>query len=43
MEMIKQARRLKSQGSPEDIADAVQLIKSTDILVDGDVIHNIKK
>ncbi|MDX1782737.1 MAG: SDR family oxidoreductase [Aequorivita vladivostokensis] len=51
MEMIKQATPLKRNGQPEDIADVVQFlasdaarfITSTDILVDGGVVHNIKK
>ncbi|MDD3722916.1 MAG: SDR family oxidoreductase [Lutibacter sp.] len=50
MEMIKQATPLKRNGQPEDIADviyflasdAARFITSTDILVDGGVIHNIK-
>lgn len=50
MEMIKQATPLKRNGKPEDIAgvvhflasDAARFITSTDILVDGGVIHNIK-
>lgn len=51
MEKIKQATPLKRNGSPEDVADVVyflasdaaRFITSTDILVDGGVIHNIKK
>jgi len=51
MEMIKQATPLKRNGQPEDVAevihflasDAARFINSTDILVDGGVIHNIKK
>lgn len=51
MEMIKQATPLKRNGQPKDIADVVQFlasdaarfITSTDILVDGGVVHNIKK
>jgi NAD(P)-dependent dehydrogenase (short-subunit alcohol dehydrogenase family) len=51
MERIKQATPLKRNGQPEDIADviyfltsdAARFITSTDILVDGGVIHNIKK
>lgn len=51
MEMIKQATPLKRNGKPEDVADvihflvsdAARFITSTDILVDGGVIHNIKK
>ncbi len=51
MEMIKQATPLKRNGQPEDVAsvicfltsDAANFINSTDILVDGGVIHNIKK
>ena len=51
MEMIKQATPLKRNGQPEDVADvihflvsdAARFITSTDILVDGGVIHNIKK
>ncbi len=51
MELIKQATPLKRNGQPEDIADVVQFltsdaarfITSTDILVDGGVVHNIKK
>ena len=51
MEMIKQATPLKRNGKPEDVADVIhflvsdtaRFITSTDILVDGGVIHNIKK
>lgn len=51
MEMIKQATPLKRNGQPEDVAnvihflasDAARFMTSTDILVDGGVIHNIKK
>lgn len=51
MEIIKKATPLKRNGQPEDIADvisflvsdAARFITSTDILVDGGVIHNIKK
>lgn len=51
MEKIKQATPLKRNGQPEDVADVVKFlasdaacfITSTDILVDGGVIHNIKK
>lgn len=51
MEAIKQATPLKRNGQPEDVADVVhflasdaaRFITSTDILVDGGVIHNIKK
>lgn len=51
MEMIKQATPLKRNGQPDDIADvaffltshAARFITGTDILVDGGVIHNIKK
>ncbi|WP_452221204.1 SDR family oxidoreductase [Lacinutrix salivirga] len=51
MEMIKQATPLKRNGQPEDVAevirflttDASRFINSTDILVDGGVVHNIKK
>jgi NAD(P)-dependent dehydrogenase (short-subunit alcohol dehydrogenase family) len=51
MELIKQATPLKRNGQPEDVADVVnflvsdaaRFITSTDILVDGGVIHNIKK
>ncbi|MDC7999902.1 SDR family oxidoreductase [Aequorivita todarodis] len=51
MEMIKQATPLKRNGQPEEIADviyflasdAARFITSTDILVDGGVIHKIKK
>jgi len=51
MEMIKQATPLKRNGQPEDVSevirflasDAARFINSTDILVDGGVIHNIKK
>ncbi|HTO16783.1 MAG TPA: SDR family oxidoreductase [Edaphocola sp.] len=51
MEMIKQATPLGRNGQPEDIADvirflvsdAARFITSTDILVDGGVIHNLKK
>lgn len=50
MEKIKQATPLKRNGQPEDVADVVhflasdaaRFITSTDILVDGGVIHNIK-
>ncbi|EGV43719.1 SDR family oxidoreductase [Bizionia argentinensis JUB59] len=51
MENIKQATPLKRNGQPEDVADVVNFLTSdaarfitgTDILVDGGVIHNIKK
>ncbi len=51
MKLIKQATPLKRNGQPEDVADviyflasdAARFITSTDILVDGGVIHNIKK
>ncbi len=51
MEAIKQATPLKRNGQPEDVADVVYFLTSsaarfitgTDILVDGGVIHNIKK
>ncbi|HLV14206.1 MAG TPA: SDR family oxidoreductase [Xanthomarina sp.] len=51
MEMIKQATPLKRNGQSQDIADVVgflasdaaRFITGTDILVDGGVIHNIKK
>jgi len=51
MEMIKQATPLKRNGQPEDVAevihflvsDAARFINSTDILIDGGVVHNIKK
>lgn len=51
MEMIKKATPLQRNGQPEDVADvihslvsdAARFITSTDILVDGGVIHNIKK
>lgn len=51
MEMIKRATPLKRNGQPEDIADvarflasdAARFITSTDILVDGGVIQNIKR
>lgn len=51
MEMIKQATPLKRNGQPEDVAhlihflisDAASFITGTDILVDGGVLHNIKK
>lgn len=50
MEMIKQATPLKRNGQPEEVAevvsflvsDAARFITSTDILVDGGVIHTIK-
>lgn len=50
MEMIKQATPLKRNGQPEEVADvicflasdAARFITSTDVLVDGGVIHNIK-
>lgn len=51
MKKIKQATPLKRNGQPEDVADviyfltsdAARFITSTDILVDGGVVHNIKK
>ncbi|MCX7549955.1 SDR family NAD(P)-dependent oxidoreductase [Xanthomarina sp. F2636L] len=51
MEKIKQATPLKRHGKPEDIADvaaflvsdAARFITGTDILVDGGVLHNLKK
>lgn len=51
IEMIKQATPLKRNGAPEDVADlvsflvsdAARFITATDILVDGGVIHNIRK
>lgn len=51
MEMIKQATPLKRNGKAGDIAnvihflvsDAASFITGTDILVDGGVLHNIKK
>ena len=51
MELLKQATPLKRNGQPEDIADVVsflvsdaaRFITSTDILVDGGVLQNIKK
>ncbi|HLV40493.1 SDR family NAD(P)-dependent oxidoreductase [Xanthomarina sp.] len=51
MEIIKQATPLKRNGKPEEVAnvigflasDAARFITGTDILVDGGVIHNIKK
>lgn len=51
MEKIKQATPLKRNGTAEDVADvihflasdAARFITATDILVDGGVIHNIKK
>ncbi len=51
MKMIKQATPLKRNGTPEEVADVVKFLVSdaarfitaTDILVDGGVIHNIKK
>lgn len=51
MEMIKQATPLKRNGKPGDVADliyflisdAASFITGTDILVDGGVLHNIKK
>ncbi|MFD2552405.1 SDR family oxidoreductase [Bizionia sediminis] len=51
MEKIKQATPLKRNGQPEDVANVIQFLASnaasfitgTDILVDGGVIHNIKK
>lgn len=51
MEMIKQATPLGRNGQPEDVADviyflasdAARFITSTDVLVDGGVIHNLKK
>lgn len=51
MEMIKKATPLGRNGSPQDVvgvveflvSDAAGFITATDILVDGGVIHNIKK
>lgn len=51
MEMIKQATPLKRNGQPEEVADVVsflvsdaaRFITSTDIIVDGGVVHNIMK
>ncbi|TDU34311.1 NAD(P)-dependent dehydrogenase (short-subunit alcohol dehydrogenase family) [Gelidibacter sediminis] len=51
MKMLKEATPLKRNGQPEEIADVVQFlvsdaarfITSTDILVDGGVLQNIKK
>lgn len=51
IEMLKQATPLKRIGQPEDVADVVsflasdaaRFITSTDILVDGGVLQNIKK
>ena len=51
MEMIKKATPLQRNGQADDVAnvvhflasDAANFINSTDILVDGGVIHNIKK
>lgn len=51
MERIKRATPLGRHGTPEDvvevvkflISDAARFITATDILVDGGVIHNIKK
>lgn len=51
MKKIKQATPLKRNGTAEDVADvihflasdAARFITATDILVDGGVIHNIKK
>lgn len=51
MEMIKKATPLGRFGSPQDVvgvveflvSDAARYITATDILVDGGVIHNIKK
>ncbi|MDD2983589.1 MAG: SDR family oxidoreductase [Crocinitomicaceae bacterium] len=51
MEMIRQATPLKRNGQPDDIADvayfltskAASFITGTDILVDGGVLHNLKK
>ena len=51
IEMIKKATPLQRNGQPEDVADVVEFLVSnkarfitgTDILVDGGVIHNIKK
>ena len=51
MAIIKKATPLKRNGQPEDIADVIHFLTSdaarfitgTDILVDGGVIHNIKK
>lgn len=51
MEMIRQATPLKRHGTPQDVAevvgflisDAARFITGTDILVDGGVVHNIKK
>ncbi|TXE07362.1 SDR family oxidoreductase [Gelidibacter salicanalis] len=51
MKMIKQATPLQRNGQPEEVADVVhflvsdaaRFINSTDILVDGGVLQNIKK
>lgn len=51
MEAIKQATPLKRNGKPEDVANVIHFLTSeaanfitgTDILVDGGVIHNLKK
>lgn len=51
MDMIRQATPLKRNGQPDDVADviffltsdAARFITGTDILVDGGVLHNLKK
>lgn len=51
MQAIKEATPLKRNGTPEDVADVVRFLVSdaarfitgADILIDGGVIHNIKK
>jgi NAD(P)-dependent dehydrogenase (short-subunit alcohol dehydrogenase family) len=51
MALIKKATPLKRNGQPEDVAEvirfltteAARFINSTDILIDGGVVHNIKK
>ena len=51
MQAIKEATPLKRNGTPEDVADVVRFLASdgarfiagSDILIDGGVIHNIKK
>lgn len=51
MKMLKEATPLKRNGQPEEVADVVhflvsdaaRFINSTDILVDGGVLQNIKK
>lgn len=51
MEMIKKATPMQRNGKPEDVADLINFLVSdkarfitgADVLIDGGVIHNIKK